>query len=67
MKLETINAVKTGAVLQITLNRPESRNAMSLTMVAELQQALGMHASPVTPPDEPANGNEARENDDGDE
>ena len=40
MKLETINAVKTGAVLQITLNRPESRNAMSLTMVAELQQAL---------------------------
>jgi isohexenylglutaconyl-CoA hydratase len=29
-----------GAVLHITLNRPEARNAMSLQMVEELQQAL---------------------------
>lgn len=29
-----------GAVLDITLNRPEARNAMSLQMVAELQRAL---------------------------
>jgi isohexenylglutaconyl-CoA hydratase len=29
-----------GAVLHITLNRPESRNAMSLQMVAELRQVL---------------------------
>jgi isohexenylglutaconyl-CoA hydratase len=29
-----------GAVLHVTLNRPESRNAMSLQMVAELRQVL---------------------------
>ena len=36
----SIRAEQTGAVLHITLNRPESRNAMSLLMVAELQQVL---------------------------
>lgn len=35
-----IHAEQAGAVLHITLNRPEVRNAMSLQMVAELQQAL---------------------------
>jgi isohexenylglutaconyl-CoA hydratase len=35
-----ILAVQTGAVLHITLNRPEARNAMSLQMVQELQLAL---------------------------
>ncbi|OYT90335.1 MAG: enoyl-CoA hydratase [Burkholderiales bacterium PBB3] len=36
----SIRVEQTGAVLHITLNRPESRNAMSLQMVAELQQVL---------------------------
>ena len=36
----SIRAEQAGAVLHITLNRPESRNAMSLHMVAELQQVL---------------------------
>lgn len=36
----SIRAEQTGAALHITLNRPESRNAMSLQMVAELQQVL---------------------------
>ncbi|MDT8992448.1 enoyl-CoA hydratase-related protein [Curvibacter sp. APW13] len=40
MNFEAIHAVRTRAVLEITLNKPESRNAMSLAMVAELQQAL---------------------------
>lgn len=40
MTYETIATVRQGAVLELTLNRPESRNAMSLAMVAELQQAL---------------------------
>jgi isohexenylglutaconyl-CoA hydratase len=31
---------QTGAVLAVTLNRPEARNAMSLQMVAELRKAL---------------------------
>lgn len=35
-----IQVLQAGAVLHITLNRPEARNAMSLQMVAELQQAL---------------------------
>jgi isohexenylglutaconyl-CoA hydratase len=35
-----ISAEKIGAVLYVTMNRPESRNAMSLQMVAELQQVL---------------------------
>lgn len=40
MDFIAIHAEQTGAVLQITLNRPESRNAMSLQMVSELRQAL---------------------------
>jgi isohexenylglutaconyl-CoA hydratase len=50
MKLEAIRAERTGAVLHITLNRPESRNAMSLQMVAELRQVLdGAQATAGTP------------------
>ena len=40
MTFETIIARRKGAVLELTLTRPESRNAMSLSMVSELQQAL---------------------------
>ncbi len=40
MNLGAVRAEQTGATLQITLNRPESRNAMSLQMVAELRQVL---------------------------
>lgn len=40
MQFEAIRAEQTGPALHITLNRPESRNAMSLQMVAELRQAL---------------------------
>ena len=40
MTFETIIARRQGPALELTLNRPESRNAMSLAMVAELQQAL---------------------------
>lgn len=36
----TLLARHDGAVLHLTLNRPEVRNAMSLTMVHELRQAL---------------------------
>ena len=35
-----IQVLQAGAVLHITLNRPEVRNAMSLQMVGELRQAL---------------------------
>jgi isohexenylglutaconyl-CoA hydratase len=35
-----IQVLQAGAVLHVTLNRPEARNAMSLQMVAELQQSL---------------------------
>jgi len=35
-----IRAAQVGAVLHITLNRPEARNAMSLQMVAELQTSV---------------------------
>lgn len=38
--LETLKTEQVGAVLNITLNRPEVRNAMSLRMVAELRAAL---------------------------
>jgi isohexenylglutaconyl-CoA hydratase len=38
--METISLRHEGHVLHITLNRPESRNAMSLAMVLELRQAL---------------------------
>jgi isohexenylglutaconyl-CoA hydratase len=40
MTYETLIARRQGPALELTLNRPESRNAMSLAMVAELQQAL---------------------------
>ncbi|WP_461162576.1 enoyl-CoA hydratase/isomerase family protein [Simplicispira piscis] len=40
MSFIAINAVNTGPVLEITLNRPDVRNAMSLAMVEELRQAL---------------------------
>jgi isohexenylglutaconyl-CoA hydratase len=36
----TLALRREGAVLHLTLNRPESRNAMSLTMVRELREAL---------------------------
>ncbi len=38
--METITLRHEGDVLHVTLNRPESRNAMSLAMVLELRQAL---------------------------
>jgi isohexenylglutaconyl-CoA hydratase len=38
--METLNLRQDGRVLHVTLNRPESRNAMSLAMVLELRQAL---------------------------
>lgn len=38
--LETLRTKLTGAVLHITLNRPEVRNAMSLRMVTELRAVL---------------------------
>ena len=37
---ETLAARVDGAVLHLTLNRPEARNAMSLSMVTELRQTL---------------------------
>lgn len=37
---ETLLVRREGPVLHVTLNRPESRNAMSLRMVAELRSAL---------------------------
>ena len=40
MNLVAVYAHQTGATLQITLNRPEARNAMSLQMVSELRQVL---------------------------
>ncbi len=46
IKVVAINVAQMGAVLHVTLNRPEARNAMSLCMVAELQQAL--HAAEAT-------------------
>ena len=38
---------QSGAVLHVTLNRPDSRNAMSLQMVAELRQVLAAAESRV--------------------
>jgi isohexenylglutaconyl-CoA hydratase len=38
--LETLLSRREGAILHITLNRPDVRNAMSLAMVLELRQAL---------------------------
>ena len=39
-RLEPVPAEAGGQVLHLTLNRPESRNAMSLAMVDALLQAL---------------------------
>jgi isohexenylglutaconyl-CoA hydratase len=38
--LSTVNRCRVGNVLHLTLNRPESRNAMSITMVDELLLSL---------------------------
>ncbi len=38
--MDTLIARRDGAVLHLTLNRPESRNAMSMAMVLELMQSL---------------------------
>lgn len=40
MNFEAVQLEATGATLHIRISRPESRNAMSLQMVAELRQAL---------------------------
>lgn len=45
-----IVAQQRGAVLQVTLNRPELRNAMSLQMVAELRQVLAAAESTAGQP-----------------
>ncbi|HSM22165.1 MAG TPA: enoyl-CoA hydratase/isomerase family protein, partial [Rubrivivax sp.] len=37
---QTLHLKRDGAVLHVTLNRPETRNAMSLAMVLELREAL---------------------------
>ncbi|KPA93609.1 enoyl-CoA hydratase/isomerase family protein, partial [Pseudomonas asplenii] len=37
---QTLRLEVRGGVLQITLDRPDSRNAMSLRMVAELRRVL---------------------------
>jgi isohexenylglutaconyl-CoA hydratase len=39
-RFETLLTRRDGAVLHVTLNRPESRNAMSLAMVGELRSVL---------------------------
>jgi isohexenylglutaconyl-CoA hydratase len=51
MKLVAISADITGATLHICLNRPESRNAMSLQMVAELRQVLQQAEATAGGPD----------------
>jgi isohexenylglutaconyl-CoA hydratase len=51
MNLVAIRAEQTGAVLHVTLNRPESRNAMSLQMVAELLQVLRAAEATAGTPD----------------
>ena len=45
MNFIAITALNTGAVLEITLNRPEVRNAMSQSMVRELRHALAQAES----------------------
>lgn len=51
MNLVAISADVTGATLHICLNRPESRNAMSLQMVAELRQVLQQAEATAGAPD----------------
>ena len=41
MKLETIEYETQGPLAWLTLNRPDKLNAISATMVAELNQAPG--------------------------
>lgn len=50
-KLIAIVAERTGAVLHVTLNLPESRNAMSLQMVSELRQVLADAEATAGTPD----------------
>ena len=47
MTFIAISAVSTGPVLEITLNRPDVRNAMSLAMVEELRQVLAQAEASV--------------------
>jgi isohexenylglutaconyl-CoA hydratase len=51
MQLGAVRAVSTRASLHIYLNRPEVRNAMSLQMVAELQQVLRAAETTAGTPD----------------
>nr|WP_315849145.1 enoyl-CoA hydratase-related protein [uncultured Rhodoferax sp.] len=51
MQLGAVRAVSTGATLHIYLNRAEVRNAMSLQMVAELQQVLRAAEATAGTPD----------------
>lgn len=51
MDFVAIRAQQTGAVLHIHLNRPESRNAMSLQMLRELRQALEAAEASAGKPD----------------
>src|SRR3990167_9061620 len=51
MTFIAISAVNTGAVLEITLNRPELRNAMLVAMVSELRQALAQSESTICTPE----------------
>lgn len=51
MNLVAVCAERTGATLHILLNRPESRNAMSLQMVAELRQVLQAAQASIGQPD----------------
>lgn len=50
MTFIAVSAVNTGPVLEITLNRPDVRNAMSLAMVEELRQALAQAESTIGSP-----------------
>lgn len=47
LPLETLRLQRSGAVLHVVLNRPASRNAMSLQMVAELRRVLQLAESRV--------------------
>ena len=51
MNLIAVCVERTGATLHIGLNRPESRNAMSLQMVAELRQVLQAAQASIGQPD----------------
>ena len=51
MNLVAVRIQRTRATLHIFLNRPESRNAMSLQMVAELRQVLQAAQASIGQPD----------------